>query len=201
LIWKFCKAHRPSLIERAKELQPEACEIVRRCFNVDEFRAFWYDTNIFTRHFREAGEQQGAQQSGPQAPIVAFQQHQQALDLGAQDQYVWGQQELFPTGEQGQMRNATPVNRPNLESNTNIPIYPGIALNGYNLGFDNSGNTEVVQTPAQQWTTNGQPTHLLPSDPNWALNAVPQNAQSSGFPDLDDNNWGLIASSLIPDYH
>jgi len=211
LIWKFCKAHRPSLIERAKELQPEACEIVRRCFNVDEFRVFRDDTNIFTRHFREAGEQQGTQQSGPQAPIVASQQHQQALEVGVQqagsasdlgivNPNVWGQHELFSTNQQDQMPGTTPSNHLNLASTTNMPIYPVMAPHGYDLGLDNNGSTHGVHASATEWATNGPATFFLSSDPDRAQSAVHQNTLSGEIPGSDADYWNFVDTTLMDDF-
>jgi hypothetical protein len=198
LIWKFCKAHRPSLIERAKELQPEACEIVCRCFNNDEYRVFWNDTNIFTRHFREAGEQRRYR---PQAPTVTPQQYQQALEVGVQQSgsasdlrivkpNVWGQQELFST------------DRLNLASTTNMPIYPTMAPNGYDLGLDDSRSTHEVHESAQQWAGNQQIARLSSSDPDWAQNVVFQDTLSTGIGDpiVNDNDWGDFALNLGQDY-
>jgi hypothetical protein len=179
LIWKFCKAHRPSLIERAKELQPEACEIVRQCFNNDEYRVFWDDTNIFTRHFREAGEQEGSQHHRPQAPTLTPQQYQQALEVGVQqsnsasdlgivDPNVWGPQELFSTDQQGQM-----------------PIYPAMAPDGYDLGLDNSGSTHGVHPSATEWATNGLATFPQFSDPDYWN---------------DRRYWNFVDTTLMDDF-
>jgi hypothetical protein len=180
------------LIERAKELQPEACEIVRRCFNNDEYRVFWYDTNIFTRHFREAGEQQGLQHYRTQAPIVTSQQYQQALevdvqqagsasDLGIVNPNVWGQQELFSTDQQGQM--------------------PGTAMapDGYDLGLDNNGSTHGVHASATEWATNRPATFFLSSDPNRAQSAG-QNTFSGGISGSDADYWNFVDRAVMDDF-
>lgn len=211
MIWKFCKAHRPSLIERAKELQPEACEIVRRCFNNDEYRVFWYDTNVFTRHFREAGEQQDLQHYRPQAPIVTIQQYQQASEVGVQqadsasdlgivNPNVWGQHELFSTNQQSQMPGTTPSNHLNLASTTNMPIYPVITPHGYDLGLDNNGSAHGVHASATEWATNGPAPFFLSSDPDRAQSAVHQNTLSGGIPGSDADYWNFVDTTLLDDF-
>jgi hypothetical protein len=201
------------LIERAKELQPEACEIVRRCFNNDEYRVFWNDTNIFTRHFREAGEQQGSQHYRPQAPTVTPQQYQQALEVGVQQSgsasdwrtvspNVWVQQGLFPTGQQSQMPNTTPNNSLDFASTANISMHPAATLDGHSLGFDDSRSTHGVHESAQQWYGNQQIAHLPSRDPNWAPNAALQRTLSSGVgdPTTNDYRWDNFAFNLWQDY-
>jgi hypothetical protein len=202
------------LIERAKELQPEACEIVRRCFNNDEYRVFWDDRNIFTRHFREAGEQQGLQHYRPQAPTVTPQQYQQALEVGVQqassasdlgivNRNVWGRQELFSTGQQSQMPNTTPNNRLDFASTANVPMHPTATVDGHNLGFDDRRSTHEVHESAKQWYGDQQTAHLPSSDPNRAQNAVLQSTLSSEVRDpmFDHFNWGEFALSLEQDYY
>jgi len=114
LIWKFCEAHRESLVDKAKALQAEACEIVRQCFQTNEYRAFWEGTNVFTRHFRDAYKFQDPSYALPQPPIVDIQQRQPAGILGHQkngpvlnmevrsqgSQQQWG---LLSTGDPYQM--------------------------------------------------------------------------------------------------
>ena len=185
MIWKFCKAHRPSLIERAKELQPEACEIVRRCFNNDEYRVFWYDTNIFTRHFREAGEQQGSQHYRPQAPIVTSQQYQQALEVDVQ--------------QAGSASDLGIVNPNVWASTTNMPIYPAMAPDGYDLGLDNNGSTHGVHASATEWATNGPATFFLSSDPNRAQ-STGQNTFSGGILGSDADYWSFVDRALMEDF-
>jgi hypothetical protein len=198
------------LIERAKELQPEACDIVRRCFNNDEYRVFWDDTNIFTRHFREAGEQQGSQHYKPQAPTVTPQQYQQALEVGVQqagsasdlgivNPNVWGQQELFSTDQQSQMPGTTPSNRLNPASTTNMPIYPAMAPDGYDLGLDNNGSTHGVHASATEWATNGPATFFPSSDPNRAQSAG-QNTFSGGILGSDADYWSFVDRALMEDF-
>jgi hypothetical protein len=201
------------LIERARELQPEACQVVRRCFNDDEYRVFWDDTNIFTRHFREAGEQQGSQHHRPQAPTVTSQQYQQvsevrvpqsgsASDWRTVSPNVWGQQDLFSTGQPSQMPNTAPSNPLDFASTTNIPMHPATTPDGYSLGFNDSRSTHEVHESAQQWTGNQQIAHPSSSDPDWARNAVLQNTLSSGigYPVVSDSDWHEFVLSLGQDY-
>ena len=192
-------------------MQPEACEIVRRCFNNDEYRVFWDDTNIFTRHFREAGEQQGSQHHRPQAPTVTSQQYQQALEVRVQQSgsasdwrtvspNVWGQQELFSTGRPSQMPNTAPSNRLDFASATNIPMHPVTTLDGYDLGFDNNGSTHGVHASATEWATNGPATFFPSSDPDWAQSAVHQDTLLGGISGSDADYWNFVDRALMDDF-
>jgi hypothetical protein len=170
LIWEFCKAHRESLVDKAKNLQAEACEIVRQCFQVNEYRAFWEGTNVFTRHFRDAYKFQDPSYAVPQPPIVAVQQYQPAGGLGHQrfgpvpDMEVRGQGaqrqfELLSTSDPDQTADAAATIPFGTASNAGIPVHQGSGfMPGY--GHNSRLNCDVAvnedRGSAQQHHFDGQ---------------------------------------------
>jgi hypothetical protein len=164
LIWKFCKAHRKSLVDKAKTLQAEACEIVRQYFQVNEYLAFWEGTNVFTRHFRDAAKYQDPNYAVPQPPIVSVQQHQPAGGSGqpqfglvpgmeVRSQGAQRQFELRSTSDPNQTPNAAATIPFGTASNECIPVRQGFGLMpgyGRNLDFNYGVATNGVQELAQQ---------------------------------------------------
>jgi hypothetical protein len=51
-LWDFCKAKRNYLLERAKELQPLACDVVRQGFTHAESAELFAQGHVLSRHFR-----------------------------------------------------------------------------------------------------------------------------------------------------
>jgi hypothetical protein len=134
LIWKFCEAHRENLVDKAKALQAEACDIVRQCFQTNEYRAFWEGTNVFTRHFRDAYKFQDPSYAIPQPPIVAVPQHRPAGGLGHQQFGSVPDMEVRSQGAQrhfGLLSTSDPDQTPDAAatipfgtaSNTGIPVH------------------------------------------------------------------------------
>jgi hypothetical protein len=208
LIWKFCEAHRESLVDKAKALQAEACDIVRQCFQTNEYRAFWEGTNVFTRHFRDAYKFQDPSYALPQPPIVAIPRHRPAggsghqqndtvLNMEVRSQGAQQQFELLLTDNPVQTPDATATIPFGTASNANIPVHHGSGFtpeyrrsSGLNYGLAANG----VQELAQQNCPDGQYGYQSFDGMNGVERPPIQDVSYGSVPFLDPSGDGQVQS-------